>query len=333
AMRIIEQITEGVFQVRIPVPFPLKYVQCYLIREEASWTLIDTGLNDAAAFAAWDAAFKELQITPKEIRRIFITHAHPDHYGLAGYFQNLSGAPVYALDEEIRTIAIEWKPNGSHLYLLGDQMIENGVPRDFAKKIVERSFEVLQMLTPQPNELTPLREGEVVQIGGSAYKIHWTPGHADGHLVLHSAENGLLFSGDMILMKITPNIPLWPGLDPNPLKNFLASLGTIERLGAKTAIPGHRALIEDIPGRIVELREHHRNRAQKCWDGAQVGRTAYEICMSVFPTIESVDDVRLAMVETLAHCEYLVGEGRLEKLEGKIIRYRQIIQHPVVRIA
>jgi hypothetical protein len=85
-------------------------------------------------------------------------------------------------------------------------------------------------------------------------------------------------------------------------------------------------MIQDVPGRIAELREHHRIRAQKCWNAAKDGRSAFEICMKVFPQIESVDDVRLAMVETLAHLEYLTGEERLEKLDDHAIRYRQIIQ-------
>jgi metallo-beta-lactamase-like protein len=71
------------------------------------------------------------------------------------------------------------------------------------------------------------------------------------------------------------------------------------------------------------LREHHRLRAQACWDAAGEGGTAYEVCLKVFPHLESVDDVRLAMVETLAHLEYLVSEERLERNEESIIRYRQ----------
>ena len=320
----MNEIVGGIFQVRIPVPFPLKYVQCYLVRESDGWTLIDTGLHDKFAFEAWDAAFQELQISPKDFRRIFITHAHPDHYGLAGHFQNLSGAPLYALDEEIRVIPIEWEPSGALMKILGEFLKEHGMPADYMEKTVERSMQILRMLDPQPT-LTPLHAGETVTIGDSPYKIFWTPGHADGHLLLHGTENGLLFSGDMILMKITPNIPLWPALDPNPLKNYLASLDRIEKIPARLALPGHRAPIEDIPGRIAELREHHRIRVQKCWEAAQNGRNAFEICMDVFAGITSVDDVRLAMVETLAHLEWLVGENRLEKLEGKVIRYRQMI--------
>jgi glyoxylase-like metal-dependent hydrolase (beta-lactamase superfamily II) len=315
-------VLENVYQVRVPVPFPLKYVQCYLVRESDGWTMIDTGLQYGPAHEAWAHAFNELQIGPRDIRRIILTHGHPDHYGLAGHFQNISQAPVYALDHEIRIIPIEWEPHGEHMHVLGTFLQKHGVPAESAQDIVKRSLEVLAMLEPQA-ELLPLHEGDSVQIGGQPYRIHWTPGHADGHLVLQGTANGVLFSGDMVLMKITPNIALWPGLDPTPLKNYLDSLGKIERLDARLALPGHRATIQDIPGRIAEIREHHRIRAQKCFDGAEEGRTAYEVCLKVFAGIESVDDVRLAMVETLAHLEFLVDEGRLERLEGNVIRYRQ----------
>jgi hypothetical protein len=132
-----------------------------------------------------------------------------------------------------------------------------------------------------------------------------------------------------ILAKITPNIALWPGLDPNPLRSYLDSLDKLAGLKTAVALPGHRAVIHDVPGRVAELREHHRIRAQACWDAAGDAGTAYEICLKVFPRLKSIDDVRMAMVETLSHLEYLASEGRLGRSEGSVIWYRQVTTQAV----
>jgi Metallo-beta-lactamase-like, C-terminal domain len=126
-----------------------------------------------------------------------------------------------------------------------------------------------------------------------------------------------------VLVNITPNIALWPGLDPDPLRSYLSSLDKLEGLKNLVALPGHRAVIHDVPGRVAELREHHPLRAQACWDAVGRAATAYEICLKVFPRLKNIDGVRIAMVETLSHLEYLTSEGRLERSEGIVVRFRQ----------
>ncbi len=319
-MEAFTEISQDIFQVRIPIPFPLVSVNCYLVRDPIGWTMIDTGLHHGPAFEAWEAAFRALGMRARDIRRIYLTHAHPDHYGLAGYFQQESGAPVYALDREIRVIPIEWEPHGEHMHALARFFARHGAPPEVVAPVEKRSLEVLKMLDPQP-VLSPVHEGEQVCLGERWYRVIWTPGHADGHMLLHREQDGLLFAGDQILIKITPNISLWPGLDENPLRSYLNSLDKVERLRAAVALTGHRSVVHDIPGRVAELREHHRERLAKCLEAAGGGATAYEICLRVFPRLESADDVRMAMAETLSHLEYLVGEGRLARSEHKVVRY------------
>ncbi len=130
-----------------------------------------------------------------------------------------------------------------------------------------------------------------------------------------------------ILAKITPNIALWPGLDQNPLQSYLASLGKLEQLKTAVALTGHRAVIHDVPGRAAEIREHHRQRLQQCWEAAGDGCTGYEVCLKIFPRLVSVGDIRMGMVETLSHLEYLVSEGRLSRSEDDVVRYRQNQAH------
>ncbi len=318
----ITQVTKGIFQVQVPVPFPLKTVQCYLVREESAWTMIDTGLQYAPAREAWAHAFQTLKIEPRAIRQIVLTHGHPDHYGLAGYFQDKTGAPVLMLDREIEIAALEWQADGEHMDMIARYFAQHGLPANIGKSVYERQMQVLAMVQPQPT-LSPLGEGEEIQIGADAYRIVWTPGHADGHMILHRAD-GLAFTGDHVLMKITPNIALWPGLAPNPLKDYLESFAKVEHLQITRALPGHRAILYDLPARIAELRAHHAARLNECVAAAR-NCTAYQICLEIFPGLKTADELRMALVETLSHLEYLVTEGRLTRHEQRVAPDQKLI--------
>ena len=73
----ITHITDDIIQVRIPLPYALNIVNCYLLRGEAGWTLVDTGLNTAPARAQWKTAFHRLDISPADIEKIILTHNAP----------------------------------------------------------------------------------------------------------------------------------------------------------------------------------------------------------------------------------------------------------------
>ncbi len=82
---LVTAVAPNIYQVQIPLPFALRIVNCYLLRGSQGWAVVDTGLNTAAARTAWQQTFTELQIRPRHIEQIVLTHTHPDHYGLAGW--------------------------------------------------------------------------------------------------------------------------------------------------------------------------------------------------------------------------------------------------------
>jgi glyoxylase-like metal-dependent hydrolase (beta-lactamase superfamily II) len=315
-------IADNIYQIRIPIPFPLKTVNCYLVRDADGWTMIDTGLRWPAALAAWDAAFHTLGITPANIHRIYLTHLHPDHFGLAGHFQQLSGAPVYMLRLEARMMSLYWNIDGPSWGAIREHWAHNGMPAGLAKKAADRSYAIMPALMPHP-EITPLDEGDEVNLAGRPYRVIWTPGHSDGHFVLYGLQNRLLFAGDHLLVQITPNIGLWPNCDPNPLRSYLASLHKVANLDVELVLPGHRAAFSDMRGRIAELLAHHEQRAALCEQLADGGNTAFTVCRGVFGNDLSLDDTRFAMVETLAHLEYLAALGRLERIDNGLVTYRR----------
>lgn len=321
---VFVQVAEGIYQVRLPLPFPLRIVNCYLLRDDLGWAVVDTGLNYPAGQAAWQAAFAELAIDPRAITRILLTHAHPDHYGMAGWLAELSGAPVYLSPVEQAFAERVWH-EGAPAYRAVTALFQNhGMPAALAAEVYDNMAALQPMTQPLPQTIA-LAPGARLTIGGRAFQALPTPGHSDGHLAFYCAQERLLLCGDTVLTKITPNISLWPYGRRDPLADFLQSLQMLTGYDVALALPGHGPLIRAFRERLDELRLHHDQRLAVVAQAAANGATAFAVCTSIFPTEElSPHQIRFAMAETLAHLEYLVGVGRLERLNSAGLIYRKV---------
>lgn len=310
------QVAEGIFQVQLPLPFPLRIVNCYVLRDGDGWTIIDTGINYPAGRAAWQMALAELEIAPKAIRRIILTHAHPDHYGLAGWLAEQSGASVQLAPLEQEFVRTVWQAGAANEQAIVDFFQAHGMPADLAEQVRYSMAETRAMTLPWPLTST-IEPGVAVRIGARMFQVIAAPGHSDQHLVLYCAEERLLLCGDAVLIKITPNISRWPHGRPDPLADFLQSLDRLAELPVDLALPGHGPLIRAFGERVAELRAHHHERLEVMEWATGAGATAFSVCTAVFPTTAlSPHQLRFAMAETLAHLEYLVGVGRLARDGG-----------------
>lgn len=289
----------------------------------AGWTVVDTGFHDALAEDAWPRAFADLGIRPQDVSQILVTHYHPDHIGAAGWLQQLTGARVYLPETELDQVQRFW---GGGIGSIADRLVElfasEGMDPETAESIGKHHLHQFGQVRPLP-EFQTVAAGSRLQLGEGSYEVLWTPGHSDGLAVFWDEQTGILLANDMILAKITPNVSIWPGSRPNPLADYLASLERVAGLGVKLALPGHRSLIEDVPGRAREIAAHHDERLVKVAAAAgSGGATAWEVCQRIFP-IEAltVHQVRFAMAEALAHLVYLVDQGRMVR-DG--MRYRVV---------
>jgi glyoxylase-like metal-dependent hydrolase (beta-lactamase superfamily II) len=317
------EVAPGIFLVPIPIPIPLKYVNCFLCRGPFGWTLVDTGFHDDLAADAWPRAFADLGIRAQDIDQILITHYHPDHLGAAGWLQQMTGAPAYLHEPELRQIELFWGIGmAEQVNALREFFLAEGMPAEIAEGIAQHHHKQWDNVQPMAS-FKPLPTGSRFRIGTADYEVLWMPGHSDGLAVFWDASTGTLLANDMILAKITPNVSLWPKSRPNPLQDYIDSLRRVEALDAKLALTGHRSMITEVSERALEIRHHHAERLnrmeQPC--GSLRGATAWEVCEQVFTTgTLTIHQIRFAMSETMAHLVYMEKQGRLLKKGNRFVQ-------------
>lgn len=312
-------VADSVYQLKLPVPFPLKFVASYLVEGEDGWTVVDPGFDYPPAREAWETEAAKLGLDLDfDIEKVVVTHLHPDHIGLAWWLEERSGTPVYMLGREILNARQVWDP-GEGIENFFDFLVRYGMDEEIARPTAGTTNMGIRL----PQRLVPLRDGEVIRLGDQEVRVIHTPGHSDFHFVMHDEKRRILYAGDHVLLHITPNIGLWTYTAPRPLERYLDSLRSLRGLEADLILPGHGPLFHDLDGRIDELLEHHGERLDTmhgAFDGEEV--SPFDIARRVFSSELTDHQLRFALAETLAHLEYLEGEERAERTDGEVVTFR-----------
>jgi glyoxylase-like metal-dependent hydrolase (beta-lactamase superfamily II) len=317
---------EGVYKVTFPLPFDLDHVNCYLVKGDEGWSIIDAGMNIPPTHEGWTRSIEELGIKWEDIGSIYITHYHPDHYGAAGWLQERSGAPVYMSARDLFDIQAIWQADFETMSNMNDFYLVHGVPQKLLHQIADNLVKTSLDIFPVLPRINTVKEGDTVMLGNLCVKVVHTPGHADGHICFFCPDTNTLFSGDHLLPEITSNVGLWPGGEPNPLKDFFSSLHKIGRYNIDLVLPAHGEPFRGAGTRIEELFQHHRERLDLMAQYAGKGQTAFAICRMIFGSDLSLHNFRFAIAETIAHMVFLESEGRIEVVENSdAITYRAVV--------
>ncbi len=255
-----EEIADNIFRIEVPLPdTPLKITNSYCIRGERN-LVIDTGFNHEQCLDAMRNAYADLHLDPDQTD-LFITHMHADHCGLirhlAGSSSRIYMSRADGLVAENCQSPVFW--NGMVQFFTFTGLTAYGFSDDVA---CHPGFS----WAPEAGaDITIVEDGDTVQAGQYSFRCIATPGHTQGHMCLFEPEHGMLFSGDHILGRITPNITLTlPQQDV--LAQYLASLDKVSALPVRIVYPGHRQRIDDCQARIAELQKHHQHRLDEVLD-------------------------------------------------------------------
>lgn len=309
----LERVLGSLHALQVPIPYPMQTVTVLLDAPQGGpVTMVDTALDTPDAQQAIEDGLAELGLHWADVERVIITHHHPDHYGLAGVVEERSGAAVQMLDVEIGRgerywhMWEEWLPG--HVKHLRD----HGLPQASLDEVAGEGRRGRARVHPAAR-VQPLREGQSVPLAGREWEVLWLPGHADGHLGLWNEADSLLIAGDAILPRISPNVGLYAYTRPDPLGDYLQTLGKLEALNPAQAVVGHYGpVMGGVQARARELRAHHHERLDFIKSQAtQQPRTAYDLSLAMFNRELSTGSRRFALAETLAHAEHLRLLGQL----------------------
>lgn len=304
-----------IHQVKVPVPYPLKYVNSYLLSGDNGWTVVDPGIHTPEALELWDAVWDRLGSGYRSVERIVLTHHHPDHYGLAGVFQERSGAPVFLSEWGKLQADRMWGDERAQTEELWRLFIRHGMERGLADAMIPHMESFVALVSPRP-EIALIRGGEALRLGDGMFEAVETGGHAAGHLSFYRKETREILCGDAVIPQISPNISYVPDVEHDPLSRFLDGLRLLGAYEVEDAYPGHRDPFGGFAERCASLVVHHEKRLEQVHGIVREGPcTAYACCIRLFGTKLSVHQMRFAMSETLAHLIHLELAGRLRRGE------------------
>jgi glyoxylase-like metal-dependent hydrolase (beta-lactamase superfamily II) len=317
-----EEEPSTIIQVKVPLPFPLRWVDSYLVRGQAGLTVIDPGLHTLDAERVWEETLDRYGLQFSDIEQIVLTHHHPDHYGLAGWFQERSGgAPVWMSEAGYEQVKRLWGVGQPLTAEIAALFVRHGMDKTMvAEQLIPHMNGFVEWVTPAP-QVSFIALNKPFRIGDRLFKPIVTSGHAAGHICFYDESSKEMFSGDHVLPQISPNVSYLPGVDENPLLSYLTSLEQINRLEVVKAYPGHREPFESFNLRVLELIAHHQDRLEKMVVLLERPKHVYQLCIDFFGERLPIHQMRFAMAETLAHVIYLQQAGRIVKEEHEGIYY------------
>ena len=330
ALGEVHSLASGLKWLRMPLPFALDHINLWLIGDElegqAGWSAVDCGVANDATKAAWEQVLAS-STDGGGLQRVFATHCHPDHVGLADWLCSKFDAPFWATTGEyafarMMSAALPGVDGSAALPHFQRHGLSDPA---LVTQMGERRNYYPSLVPAVPLAYTRMRDGDELRIGAHSWTVITGFGHSPEHAALYCADQQVLISGDMVLPRISTNVSVF-AIEPegNPLQLYLDSLGKFSHLPADTLVlPSHGKPFRGLHTRIDQLREHHSARLAEVMQACSTPLSAADIVPIMFRRALDTHQLSFALGEALAHLHKLWFDGILRRQQGEdgIVRF------------
>jgi len=215
------EVAQGVWWIRMPLPFALDHINLWVLADGDGFTLVDTGYGVEATWTLWERHFDGV-MAGRRVKNIVVTHYHPDHVG--GAFGQ------HAIEGLLELMA----RNAVKVYA-------NREEADGLKKVTGIA----------ESDLARVDSGDKLKLGAIEIEFLHTPGHTPGSQCFR--VNNALVSGDTLFIEGCGRVDL-PGSNP---EQMYYSLGKLRDLPDETILlPGHN--YSSVPtARLGDVKAHN----------------------------------------------------------------------------
>jgi glyoxylase-like metal-dependent hydrolase (beta-lactamase superfamily II) len=310
------EIAPGVHWVRMRLPFQLNHINLWLLEDEGGWTVVDTGVRDEPTAEAWEQLFSGA-MKGLPVKRVIVTHLHPDHVGMAGWLVRRFDVALWMSRTDFlmcRTLVADTGEEAPKEAIRFYHAA--GFPEDMLETYRTRFGGFGKGVYRLPNAYRRIVDGEEIAIGGRTWQVVVGRGHAPEHACLWCKELNLFISGDQILPRISSNVSLFPTEpEADPLREWLESCAHLRDLLPEDVLvlPSHNEPFRGAGLRLQELIDDHESNMEKLLALCAEPKRAVDVFPALFRSRITSGNFGMATGESLAHLNCLIYRGKIVK--------------------